>query len=173
MGACRALAARLAAIQWDDRSTAGKSQVRLLQEYLRRCGLWARELGAAQMAFCDIALRVRPDVRAPASVIDEVKLSFGLYGSYYMTRTVEYALHFAAVEDAGGPMPDLPEPFFPLLRLYERGGFVTRDGTGMIDLIGASVPRGDARRWAAVEPLTAFDDESLDRMDAAREPQRS
>jgi hypothetical protein len=60
MGECPKLAARLRAIRWSDRSIAEKSQVRLLQEYRSRGGLWARERGAVETAFRDIALLARP-----------------------------------------------------------------------------------------------------------------
>ncbi|RKS07426.1 hypothetical protein DFP74_3095 [Nocardiopsis sp. Huas11] len=165
MNACTEIASRLRAIEWNDKPVSRKSQARLVQEYLRRSALWTGELRAQGWPFLDIAHRIDPDVRAPVEIVDGALAAFPSYATYYVRRTVEWSLHFAALKDAGKPLPALPDPFSPLLLVYERGDTINLTPTGSIEVAGLSVPRGEMHRYARIEPLSAIDRESLDRLD--------
>jgi hypothetical protein len=165
MDECMDIASRLRTIEWNDKSLFRKSQARLLQEYLRRSALWTEELHAPGWPFLDIAHWIDPDVRAPGEVVDRVLAACSDHATFYVLRTVEWSLHFAALRDVGKPLPDLPDPFSPLLLVYERGSAINLTPAGFIEVDGLSVPRGEVHRYARIEPLLTFDGESLDRLD--------
>lgn len=160
-----ALSARVRAIRWSEKPRFRRSQGRLLQEYLRRSALWRLELGRGGWPFYDIALTVAPGVRAPQNVVNRTLASLSGHGTFYTARTVEWALHFAALKDSELELPDLADPFFPLLLVYKRGGSVMPDYAGFIKVDGVHVPRGVPERYARVAPLSDFSEDSLTAMD--------
>ncbi|WP_435109505.1 hypothetical protein [Nocardiopsis synnemataformans] len=160
-----ALSSRVRAIRWSEKSLFRRSQGRLLQEYLRRSALWRLELGRGGWPFYDIALTVNPGVRAPQNVVDRTLASLSGHGTFYAAHTVEWALHFAALKDSEQELPDLADPFFPLLLVYERGDSVNPDYAGSIEVGGIHVPRGVPERYARTAPLTDFSEGSLNAMD--------
>ncbi|MES0834648.1 hypothetical protein [Nocardiopsis tropica] len=167
MSECVETAARVGAIRWNTRPLRRRSQARLVQEYLRRSALWRLELGCGGWPFFDIAHLVDPGVRASEDVVAGATAALPDFATFYVRRTVEWALHFAALTDAGTPLPDLPDPFAPLLRVYERGDGVNYTPAGFIEVDGLSVPRGKADRYSGIRPLEGLDEESLLAIDRA------
>jgi hypothetical protein len=152
-------------IQWGDERRQRRSQVRLLQEHLRRSALWALELRAPGWPFYDIAFYIDPGVRAPEPLVREVHESMSGNGSYHVIKTVEWSLHFSFLEDSGFDLTKFPDPFTPLILLYERGGMVNLDSTIFIDVDGTGTARKTAEKYATIKPLLDFDEEALQEMD--------
>jgi hypothetical protein len=165
MNKCAEVASLVHGISWNSKPMFRRSQARLVQEYLRRSALWSAELGAGGWPFYDIASWVNPDVRAPANVVEEAVATLSESATFYVARTVEWALHFAALEDSGEKLPDLPDPFFPLLFVYERGDAINYSPAGFIEVDGLSVPRGKAVRYAEIIPMVDFGEEALREID--------
>ncbi|WP_220270057.1 hypothetical protein, partial [Marinitenerispora sediminis] len=107
-----------------DLSTGGrqrKSPVVLMREYLRRRAWWAREVEGAGWPFGDLAAAIDPAVRADPELVHRVRESFPYWVFGMVLDTCEWALHFRALQESGASLPDLPDPFEPLLLMYERG----------------------------------------------------
>ncbi|WP_031066553.1 hypothetical protein [Streptomyces sp. NRRL WC-3742] len=57
-------------------------------------------------------------------------------------------MHFAALKESGTALPRLPDPYEPVVSLFENGGGFSLDGTGMIDIDAtASMGRGSLAEW--------------------------
>ncbi|MEU3017989.1 MULTISPECIES: hypothetical protein [unclassified Nocardiopsis] len=167
MRSCEALAERVRAITWKERNSWRRSQGRLVQEYLRRSALWAGHLGAGGWPFFDVAARVDPSVRAPAAMVETARAAASEGGTYHTLHTVEWALHFAHLRDVGGIDADLPDPFAPLIRAYERGDAVLYGCSRHIEIDGLFLPRGTAERYARIRPLDDMSEAALAGIDAA------
>ena len=62
----------------------------------------------------------------------------------------------------------LPDPYDPILRFYERGGWIRQDHSGLVEIDhGATALKGTWREhFRNRPPFSAFDDASLDAIDA-------
>jgi hypothetical protein len=158
---------RLLAIDWqiDDRRT--RSHVVLLREYLRRAATFAERLGCPDAwPFFDIAGELDPDVRAPDATLDALRGALALRPLHSkVVATCEWALHWAALEDADpARMRGLPAPYEPLLILYERSGrFTTEHGFFQVGL--ASLRRGTAADHLTTTPREDLSPAALDALD--------
>ncbi len=162
---------RLLAADWAGETSFAhrRSRAKLMREYLRRAAWWAQELDATrEWPFFDIAAHVEPEVRAPHDLADQLeKLIFTRIGWPSLRTICRAALRWAAVLDAGVPMPHrLGDPYEPLLLMFERGGGFTTEH-GFIELAGASVPRRTWRDHLTTEPVVTLDQSTLDALDAA------
>ena len=164
--------ARLLAIDWDSPLAFDhrQSRPRLMKEYLRRAALWARELdGGKPWPFFDIAELIAPDVHPPQELADQLEVLINERIGWPAVQTsCRAALRWAALLDSGHPIPSgLPDPYEPLLLMFERGGgFITEHG--FIELDGASVSRRSVADYLSDEPVLAgFDPDYLDALDAA------
>ncbi|MFI6847133.1 hypothetical protein OG535_20295 [Kitasatospora sp. NBC_00085] len=119
----------------------------LMREFLRRSALWAQQLGSDAWPFFDVAALIDPSVRADSDVVERISRSCVQQQSA-VQRSCEWALHFAALEEAGRVPFQLPNPFEPLVSLFENGGGFALDGTGMIDIdADASMSKGKLDDW--------------------------
>jgi hypothetical protein len=148
------------------------SRAKLMQEYLRRAAWWAEELDATEeWPFFDIAAHVAPDVSVPdelASQLEEL-ISAGI-GWPSVADSCRNVLRWAAVLDAGVPMPkDLEDPYEPLLLLFERGGGWTTEH-GLIELYGSAISRRTLQDNLTTEPVVALDEAKLDALDQKSHP---
>jgi hypothetical protein len=164
---------RLCAINWkatnDNRQ---RSHIALVEEYLRRSVLWAKALkDMDSWPFFDVALHILPEAQIPEHLINQVidKLSVDLW----VERICKLYLHWAYLKDQPEITAfNLPDPYEPLIRLYERGGrFTTEHGFLYVGL--ADVPRRDWRKYDLPNPIVALDDASLDQLDAQPERKAS
>jgi hypothetical protein len=143
-----------------------------MREYLRRAALWAKLLQATEhWPFFNVAGFVDPEVRAEPGVVKQLETAlqpFSLWPAIKMTCI--WYLHWQAfrrdrAEDVAGA--NLPDPFEPLIRFYERGGrFFTEHGFINIDVVG--IP-AQVRGWQAYDspaPFVALEDSVLDHLDA-------
>jgi len=175
-----AVLSRLLTADWDGLSSFDHAVSRrtLMREYLRRAAWWARELHAeGEWPFFDIAVRFAPDVRAPEDLTAPLEtLIHERIGWPRVASTCRAALRWAALLDAGVPVPEgLPDPFEPLILMFERGGgFMTENG--FIELDGSSLPlitagegtglrRKTAQDFLLTKPFSALDQSSLDALD--------
>ncbi|GAA1364716.1 hypothetical protein [Catellatospora chokoriensis] len=165
----RALADRLARVEWLDDDERAPSRARLMSEYLRRAALWAQRLDAAgRWPFFDIAQLVDPGTRADPELVREVYAQVAARGANHLDRRLcEYALHFAALAEPGSALPD---PFAPLIELYERGGQFQQEA-GLIYFGPMGVKLGSMADHLAAEPV-ATDPAALDALDAAWQARR-
>ncbi|MBC3843629.1 hypothetical protein GXW82_35700 [Streptacidiphilus sp. 4-A2] len=129
-----------------------------MREFLRRSSLWARELGADSWPFFDVAALIDPAVRAPEQAVTEVVAAIPEQQPV-IARTCQWALHFAALADAGVALPDLPHPYAPLLHMYELGGGFLLDGTGFIEIDSGSIPMRRPDFWIDQPAKTALPEE--------------
>lgn len=121
-----------------------RQMVHLMREHLRRAARWARALGCEDAwPFFDIAAKVHPETRAPASEV--TILEQRLRSLHLPSRVVHaciWALHWDQVKDLPAVRRlALPDPFEPLLAMFELGGtFTTEHGWG--DVGGAAFRLG-------------------------------
>jgi hypothetical protein len=141
------------------------SQVALFREYLRLMALWAEALKCETVwPFFDVAALLFPE---RFNTEFEPDLQFPplrqLGGAFRAALTA--TVHFAEVEDSAEVRArGLPDPYEPLVRLFERGGSVTTEhGMMYVGIVG--FPRKPFRPGAAGSPL-ALDDAALDALDA-------
>ncbi|GAA0990119.1 hypothetical protein GCM10009551_048160 [Nocardiopsis tropica] len=162
------LAVRIHAIDWDGDLEHTRSRVALMREYLRRSAVWTRALGAKGWPFYDIAEFAAPGVRAADEVVEGVLGSPVIVEQYpTVGKSCVWALHMAAARDAGVSLPDLPDPFEPLIRMYERGGGFSLSTTGTIDIDAAGLYRGTLPTHLGDEPRAPETEAGLDALDGA------
>lgn len=165
-------AKRIMAIPWAGSLEKTNSRVALLREYLRRAAWWADAVKPEEWPFFDIAHAVKPEVRADHALVRRVEehLTAKMQGML-VVRTCVRALHFAALLDAGVELPKLPEsaaqPFEPLLAMFERGGGFRIEGSGLIEVDLAGVPKGTIQSNRKDKPVVTLDPTALDALDAA------
>ncbi|MFD7630679.1 hypothetical protein ACFV7Q_32440 [Streptomyces sp. NPDC059851] len=167
---CRTVLERLRAVGWEDDSAAfahAPSRALLMREYLRRSALWARACGAeGAWPFFDVAEHLGAGAaQPPPDVAAELEdLLHGLAPASLRT-TCRAAVRWAAVRDAEQGMPaDLPDPYEPLLLMYERGGGYYLEE--YVDLNGTMIRLGSVEENAAAAPFLTLAPATLDAMDA-------
>ncbi len=158
------LAGRLASVDWEGDWERSRSRVKLMREFLRRSAFWAGELGSADWPFFDVAALVDPSVRADPQTVEHVVAGASAHQPV-VADTCAWALHFAALRDADVRLPELPDPFEPLVDMYERGGAFLLDGTGTVQVDAAAIPLATREQWLAQPELslTAAELGALDR----------
>ncbi|MEV5983934.1 hypothetical protein AB0L85_02835 [Streptomyces sp. NPDC052051] len=169
---------RLFAIKWHDAEAFYKhepSRVELMSEYLRRGALWANELGGTRKwPFFDIAERIAPSVQVPpelsAQLQTYIEQNIGGISTEYACHA---ALRWATLRDTHQKLPDLEDPFEPLITLYERGGEIIADETRAFDFGIQSVRVRAWREHLSSEPCTSLDPAALDALDAEKAYRRN
>jgi hypothetical protein len=79
------------------------------------------------------------------------------------------AVRWATLRDTPGvQLPDLPDPFEPLILLYERGGEVIADESRAFTFAGLRVQIKPWREHLSAKPVVALDAATLDALDAAK-----
>ena len=162
-------AERLLAVDWsgDLGWDHVRSRVQLMREYLRRAALWAEAVDCTdRWPFFDIAACVDPSVRADGVLEDRLSKNFERNPVWPDVKdTSIWALRWAALRAApGSKLPDLEDPFEPLILLYERGGgFNTAHGRIEINLV--ALPPRDWSEHLSSQPVVALDRSTLDKLD--------
>ncbi|MFJ2896717.1 hypothetical protein ACIO87_17755 [Streptomyces sp. NPDC087218] len=152
---------------WDTASSHSRSRALLMREYMRRAALWAQAYGAQEeWPFFDVtgvidpAFRPAPEVEAELE--DYVARNVGTPST---ARTCRGAVRWAALRERGGvALPDLPDPYEPLLLMYGRGGGYSIEE--FIDLYGAMIPYGNFESNLNAEPFLTLAPGTLDALDA-------
>ncbi len=157
---------RILATPFSARPRKRWSHVALFKEHARRMSLWAERLGRKDSwLFFDVGAALAPDWRADEALISALhdflddKAYLGLMCDVY-----EWALHWAALRDTQSF--DLPDPYEPILMLYERGGNVRQysaDIWAVSETFGVSGITRDLYR--ALPPIVDLDPAILDMLD--------
>ncbi|MEV4440466.1 hypothetical protein AB0K09_15865 [Streptomyces sp. NPDC049577] len=162
---------RLRSIDWEDDDEVfdhAMSRAALLREYLRRMAHWARAFNAeAYWPFFDLAPLVDPTVRPSDGVIAELDEYLSEHvGWPSIARTCRGAVNWAALRaQTTVGLPDLEDPYEPLLLLYQRGGGFTVE-SHFIDLTGVAVPIKPLEEHLMPDPIVELDPKVLDELDA-------
>jgi hypothetical protein len=161
---------RLRAIRWNNWDAAFAhrwSRPKLWFEHLRRTACWAEAFDAADAwPFFDIAERVDPSVRAAPDIISELEnyLAHNV-GMPSIKQTCRAAVHWAALcADSRVELPDLGDPYEPILLMYERGGGYSV--CQFFDLGGVEVSLGRMVGRLSSKPVVALDSATLDELDS-------
>ncbi|MFC5719560.1 hypothetical protein ACFP1Z_05125 [Streptomyces gamaensis] len=160
---------RLRAVEWDDSDAAfdhARSRALLMREYLRRAALWAREYGVeALWPFFDIAEHAAPSVTVdPAVAAETEEFLRRLIARDSVKKTCRSAVHWAAVYATEHvPLPELPDPYEPLLLMYERGGgFYVEE---FIELNGIAIREGNVASNLNAPPFLTLSPVTLNALD--------
>ncbi|MFF3008407.1 hypothetical protein ACFVTF_37060 [Kitasatospora sp. NPDC057940] len=163
---------RLKAVQWTayrEGERRAFSRAALMKEYFRRAALWLDAYGETdEWPFFDLAAIVAPAVRADPAVVSDIEdFVEDASGSWHAIECSAAAVQWAALGDAPGPvLRPLPDPFEPLIRVYERGGAGFSFANGFLDFGMLMVKRGNWRAHLSPEPVVELDDGVLDDLDA-------
>ncbi|MFD9688047.1 hypothetical protein ACFWXO_20070 [Kitasatospora sp. NPDC059088] len=170
---------RLADIKWtnlEGHNAHVASRARLMVEYLRRASLWAEVLGGPpKWPIFDIAGALAPDVQVDAELAERLEeFLLANVGGIETENACHAAVRWATLRDTPGVrLPDLPDPFEPLLLVYERGGEVIADESRAFNFGGRAVRIKPWREHLSTEPATALDPATLDGLDDAYHQDRA
>jgi hypothetical protein len=145
-----------------------------MHEYLRRSALWAQALSAEKAwPFFNIAGLAATDVPRPDDLFQQWKAhehetrghfefmtQWAIYAYLHWSRAARELIHF-----------ELPAPYEPLIRLFERGGAFRRDTAGFVE-VGGRVIGAAASSLADYTRLTAWlwlDESTLNWLDTVAE----
>ncbi|MFH8382016.1 hypothetical protein ACH4E7_13860 [Kitasatospora sp. NPDC018058] len=168
--AVQSMVDRLKALNWTSHGEAlekSYSRAALMKEYLRRTALWLDVYGDTRYwPVFDLAAIVAPEVRAAPAVVADVKEFVDAASHrWYAAETSVAAVQWAALSDVPGlNLPPLPDPFEPLIRVYERGGLFSY-ANGFVDFDTTMVPCRDWRAHLSPTPVVELDDAALDALD--------
>ncbi|MGW7245839.1 hypothetical protein [Streptomyces decoyicus] len=160
---------RLRVNEWADDCAAAdhaNSRALLMREYLRRAALWAGAYGAEQSwPFFDIAEHVDAELQTPPDVAAEVEGVLTGLAPTSLKRTCRAAIRWAALRDVRDDLPVvLPDPYEPLLLMYERGGGYFLEE--YLDLNGVMIRLGSVESNASATPFLTLASTTLDALDA-------
>ncbi|MFI0220139.1 hypothetical protein [Streptomyces lydicus] len=160
---------RLRSIDWADDFAASKhanSRALLMREYLRRVALWARAYGAEQSwPFFDIVEHVDANFQTPPDIAAEMEEILAGLAPTSVKRTCRAAIRWVALRDTrDDPPAELPDPYEPLLLMYERGGGYFLEE--YLDLNGVMIRLGNVASNASATPFVTLAPATLDALDA-------
>ncbi|GHF89233.1 hypothetical protein [Streptomyces thermodiastaticus] len=166
----RAVLDRLCAVDWygdwDVANAHTRSRALLMREYLRRAALWAQAYGAEEdWPFFDVTERIAlsflldPEVEADLEDFVATKVP-----TPSTARVCRGAVRWAALSDEDkAAAADLPDPYEPLLLMFERGGGYSIEE--FIDLYGVMIPYGTFASNRDTEPFLTLAPSTLDALD--------
>jgi hypothetical protein len=145
---------RILAIKWEPDDSRVNSHIALLREYLRRAALWAKALDCTdEWPFFDVAARICLLECADDTNVKVLKTHFTetpFYVAGIIEKTCEWFLHWDRVKNLPKVSEfTLPEPYEPLIVMYERGGIFSMEH-GFFDFAVGSFPRG---KWQQYEKI--------------------
>ncbi len=150
---------------WEVSTAHTRSRALLMREYMRRAALWAQACGAgAEWPFFDVTEFVDPTLSLDPDVEAELE--------EFLTRTVPTpstartcrgAVRWAALVAKRDDPAGLPDPYEPLLLMYERGGGYSIEE--FIDLYGVMIPYGNFESNLQAEPFLTLEPSTLDALD--------
>ncbi|MER7771788.1 hypothetical protein [Kitasatospora sp. NPDC096140] len=164
---------RLAGIKWtnmEGHNAHAISMSRLMVEYLRRASLWAEVLGGPpKWPIFDIAGALAPEIQVDPVVAERLEdFLIAHVGGISTENACRAAVRWATLRDTAGiQLPDLPEPFEPLIVMYERGGELVPDESWAFNFGIRRVQIKPWREHLSAEPAVALDPATLDALDVA------
>ncbi|MFE6769822.1 hypothetical protein ACFVFD_12705 [Streptomyces fimicarius] len=172
---------RISTIDWQEEElsfTHGASRAQLMREYLRRAAVWIHELEKGTSSppfgtgysnnwpFIDFAHAVDHSVTPDPELASRLDNFLAEYASAPLTGKIcHYALNWYSLSDeAISRFPDLPDPFEPLIAIFERGGGFWIEN-GFIDFVAHRVRLTDWGQHLDRQPLASLSTEYLDSLD--------
>lgn len=153
MSTVAALRDRLLAVDWnfglDETREETRTRIALFREFLRRSAPYtATQIPeSTPWPFFDVAARIDATVRAPQDVLAEIADVVPQYPAKAVRDSCLFALHFAALYDAG-KAPELgQDPFAPLIYMFELGGAFGFDRSGLIQIGIATLGFDTPSQW--------------------------
>ncbi|WP_326847347.1 pentapeptide repeat-containing protein [Streptomyces kaniharaensis] len=165
----RATVERLTAIDWRDEDTAfthAASRSRLFREHLRRSALWAQAYQpAGDWPVVDLAASIDPTVQVEAELTARLDAFLEAnVGDIRAKALCRAALRWAALLDTTtARLPELDDPYEPLLLMLERGGWcglVIKNRVADFSIV--RVPLGTWQDHLSTEPVVSLDKSALD-----------
>lgn len=118
--------------------------VEKLREFFRRSALWRDKLenyGGEYWPFFDVAEHVNPSIRADKDIWQDINQHLLSLNIGMETRmTCEWHLHWVALKIYGGEKFDLPDPYEPLIEMYEAGSGIIYIDNIFVSIQGVMVP---------------------------------
>ncbi|MFJ8883797.1 hypothetical protein ACIRJR_10335 [Streptomyces sp. NPDC102402] len=160
---------RLRAINWTDNSGAfdhPHSRALLMREYLCRSALRAKAYDAeTSWPFFDIAEHIDAEITISPHIAEELEDLLEELAPASLRTTCRGAVRWAALREARDDLStDLPDPYEPLLAMYERGGGYYLEE--YLDLNGVMIPLRDVESNASAPAFLTLAPAALDALDA-------
>lgn len=149
------------------------SHVLLMQEHFRRMGINTKRFDSSNVFITgDLGASVNPDARAPEDYIKQLRAHLLDKTWPSFVHVLEYALHWSVARytTEAEILKDHPDPYKPILILYQRGGTFTfdhkRDAFQMsMNFEGPAIPRQPYWKWIRRQPYIRLDNIALDEAD--------
>lgn len=160
-------------VDWTYNPEHEGSHVLLLQEHFRRMVINTKRFNESNIFITgDLGDMVNPQARAPEEYIQRLR-------QHLMNRTwpgfvhvLEYALHWAVARYTPEArfLKDHPDPYKPILMMYQRGGTFTFDHKTdtfqlSMNFHGAAIPKQPWWKWNRRQPFIRLDDSTLNEAD--------
>ena len=161
---------RILAVEWELHDEAVASHMKLLKEHFRRMVLWAKQLNCVKVwPYFSVAIRLDPTSKVDEEDVRMLRKHLKDRGVYspLMIGQLQHSLQWDIIPDnLRTTFSALPDPYEPLLVMYERGGiFSLEDGF----LIRVSERLGFSKgQWSDFDkstPYVELDKASLDSLD--------
>lgn len=160
-------------LDWEYSLDHEGSNALLLQEHFRRMVLNTKKANPNNIfSTGDLGDMVNPQARAPQDYVQKLRLH--LLGKTWpaFVHTLEYALHWSVARytPPAEPLKSLPDPYKPILLMYQRGGTFTFDHKKdafllSLDNSGVMVNKQPWWHWNLKKPFIRLDDAALDQAD--------
>lgn len=157
---------RLRRIRWERPGHRAWSRAVLLREYLRRVAQWRAAYDCSpDTPFFDIAACVESSIRVQPELIDGLSKELDERGAELdVIYLVPHIVNWTALRATPGVrLPDLEDPFEPLMLMFERGGGFHMEQGVNLEWITVSL-RGWRDRLNE-QPMASLDPEALDKID--------
>lgn len=111
----------------------------LMREYLTRAALWHTQLNIKKCdPFFDIAAAINKDTQIPSEYTD--RLESASPRMPMMVRACYGYMRWVTLDNLGLLKKyHLPDPYEPLIKLFERGGDMIMNAGGGVDINGATI----------------------------------
>ncbi|MGK5637757.1 hypothetical protein ACSNOK_05465 [Streptomyces sp. URMC 126] len=160
---------RITAVEWRPRGdeTHPASCAALMREHLRRVALWADLLETPEWPYPSLARIFDNTVQVPEDSREELLRYLEENVIFaHVSMLCRHMVEWACVLDRTKlPLPGLPDPYEPLLILFERGGEFRVENNRWAEFPPWFVPLKERDRSASEKPLSALDGRTLDAID--------
>jgi hypothetical protein len=172
---------RVSSINWNYGAVVKEgSHILLFKEFLRRAALLVESFGTLDIPgsmwpILDFAAYIDSSLELDDDEIDSLaeELQVKGYPSWYSKRVCTYFLHWETIQDKSEVIElNLPNPYEPLIILYERGGIFRRDNDGSWEFHHAAFFVGEHNSYLNEAPVVKLDDDSLNQADNEFEASR-